>query len=162
MFSQPMVDDSRPYPLNKQPHPPLPPSAPCRLGRNQSSFLCSRKPGQGVCMVYMTIYWTSEDCHGQAILTLHLSVGQVILFPYFDHCIYEIIFITKKIVCFIIHVSCFLYDDNNVIFVCLLFCRSYARATGCPSHSLKQSAWRWRKYPSLVHSLDSPSLLRTM
>ena len=33
----------------------------------------------------MTIYWTSEDCHGQAILTLHLSVGQVILFPYFDH-----------------------------------------------------------------------------
>ena len=37
-------------------------------------------------MVYMTIYWTSDDCHGQAILTLHLSVGQVILFPYFDHC----------------------------------------------------------------------------
>ena len=33
----------------------------------------------------MTIYWTSEDCDGQAILTLHLSVGQVILFPYFDH-----------------------------------------------------------------------------
>ena len=33
----------------------------------------------------MTIYWTSEDCHGQAILTLHLSVGQVIIFPYFDH-----------------------------------------------------------------------------
>ena len=37
--------------------------------------------------LYMTIYWTSEDCHGQAILTLHLSVGQVIIFPYFDHCI---------------------------------------------------------------------------
>ena len=35
----------------------------------------------------MTIYWTSEDCDGQAILTLHLSVGQVILFPYFDHCL---------------------------------------------------------------------------
>ena len=34
----------------------------------------------------MTIYWTSEDCDGQAILTLHLSDGQVILFPYFDHC----------------------------------------------------------------------------
>ena len=34
----------------------------------------------------MTIYWTSDDCDGQAILTLHLSVGQVILFPYFDHC----------------------------------------------------------------------------
>ena len=33
----------------------------------------------------MTIYWTSDDCHGQAILTLHLSVGQVILYPYFDH-----------------------------------------------------------------------------
>ena len=33
----------------------------------------------------MTIYWTSEDCHGQAILTLHLPVGQVIIFPYFDH-----------------------------------------------------------------------------
>ena len=30
----------------------------------------------------MTIYWTSGDCHGQAILTLHLPVGQVILFPY--------------------------------------------------------------------------------
>ena len=34
----------------------------------------------------MYIYWTSEDCDGQAILTLHLSVEQVILFPYFDHC----------------------------------------------------------------------------
>ena len=33
----------------------------------------------------MTIYWTSDDCDRQAILTLHLSVGQVILFPYFDH-----------------------------------------------------------------------------
>ena len=33
----------------------------------------------------MTIYWTSEDCDRQAILTLHLSVTQVILFPYFDH-----------------------------------------------------------------------------
>ena len=31
------------------------------------------------------VYWTSDDCDGQAILTLHLSVGQVILFPYFDH-----------------------------------------------------------------------------
>ena len=29
---------------------------------------------------------TSDDCDGQAILTLHLSVGQVILFPYVDHC----------------------------------------------------------------------------
>ena len=36
----------------------------------------------------MTIYWTSEDCHGQAIFTLHLSVGQVIIFPYFDHWIW--------------------------------------------------------------------------
>ena len=34
----------------------------------------------------MTIYWTSDDCDGQVILTLHFSVGQVILFPYFDHC----------------------------------------------------------------------------
>ena len=34
--------------------------------------------------IYVYFYWTSEDCHGQAILTLHLSVGQVILFPYFD------------------------------------------------------------------------------
>ena len=33
----------------------------------------------------MTIYWTSDDCDGQAILTLHLSVGQVIL-SHFDHC----------------------------------------------------------------------------
>ena len=38
-------------------------------------------------MVYMTIYWTSDDCHGQANLTLNLSVGQVILFTYFDHCL---------------------------------------------------------------------------
>ena len=37
-------------------------------------------------MYYVTIYWTSEDCDGQAILTLHLSIGQVILFPYVDHC----------------------------------------------------------------------------
>ncbi len=36
--------------------------------------------------MYVTIYWTGDDCDGQAILTLHLSVGQVILFPYFDHC----------------------------------------------------------------------------
>ena len=32
------------------------------------------------------IYWTSDDCDGQVDLKLHLSVGQVILFPYFDHC----------------------------------------------------------------------------
>ena len=47
-------------------------------------------------MVYMTIYWTSEDCHGQAILTLHLSVGQVILFPYFDHWVSRHIELTDK------------------------------------------------------------------
>ena len=35
----------------------------------------------------MTICWTSDDCDGQVDLKLHLSVGQVILFPYFDHCI---------------------------------------------------------------------------
>ena len=35
--------------------------------------------------IYVTIYWTSDDCDGQADLKLHLSVGQVI-FPYFDHC----------------------------------------------------------------------------
>ena len=29
---------------------------------------------------HVTIYWTSEDCNRQVILTLHLSVGQVILF----------------------------------------------------------------------------------
>ena len=34
----------------------------------------------------MTICWTSDDCDGQVDLKLHLSVGQVILFPYFDHC----------------------------------------------------------------------------
>ena len=33
----------------------------------------------------MTICWTSDDCDGQVDLKLHLSVGQVILFPYFDH-----------------------------------------------------------------------------
>ena len=37
--------------------------------------------------IYLTIYWTSDDCDGQVDLKLHLSVGQVILFPYFDHCI---------------------------------------------------------------------------
>ena len=33
----------------------------------------------------MIICWTSDDCDGQVDLKLHLSVGQVILFPYFDH-----------------------------------------------------------------------------
>ena len=33
----------------------------------------------------MTICWTSDDYDGQVDLKLHLSVGQVILFPYFDH-----------------------------------------------------------------------------
>ena len=36
--------------------------------------------------IYVTICWTSDDCDGQVDLKLHLSVGQVILFPYFDHC----------------------------------------------------------------------------
>ena len=36
--------------------------------------------------IYVTIYWTSDGCDGQVDLKLHLSVGQVILFPYFDHC----------------------------------------------------------------------------
>ena len=39
--------------------------------------------------IYVTIYWTSDDCDGQVDLKLHLSVGQVILFPYFDHCDYN-------------------------------------------------------------------------
>ena len=34
--------------------------------------------------IYVTICWTSDDCDGQVDLKLHLSVGQVILFPYFD------------------------------------------------------------------------------
>ena len=34
----------------------------------------------------MTICWTSDDCDGQVDLKLHLSVGKVILCPYFDHC----------------------------------------------------------------------------
>ena len=33
--------------------------------------------------IYVTICWTSDDCDGQVDLKLHLSVGQVILFPYF-------------------------------------------------------------------------------
>ena len=37
--------------------------------------------------IYVTICWTSDDCDGQVDLKLHLSVGQVILFPYFDHCL---------------------------------------------------------------------------
>ena len=36
--------------------------------------------------IYVTICWTSDVCDGQVDLKLHLSVGQVILFPYFDHC----------------------------------------------------------------------------
>ena len=47
--------------------------------RNQSSLISATGS------IYVTIYWTSDDCHGQAILILDLSVGQVILFPYFDH-----------------------------------------------------------------------------
>ena len=39
--------------------------------------------------IYMTICWTSDDCDGQVDLKLHLSVGQGILFPYFDHCYIE-------------------------------------------------------------------------
>ena len=35
--------------------------------------------------IYVTIVWTSDDYDGQVDLKLHLSVGQVILFPYFDH-----------------------------------------------------------------------------
>ena len=37
--------------------------------------------------IYVTrpISWTSDDCEGQVDLKLHLSVGQVILFPYFEH-----------------------------------------------------------------------------
>ena len=37
--------------------------------------------------IYVTICWTSDDCDGQVDLKLHLSVGQVILFPYFYHCL---------------------------------------------------------------------------
>ena len=36
--------------------------------------------------IYVTICWTSDDCDGQVDLKLHLSVRQVILIPYFDHC----------------------------------------------------------------------------
>ena len=36
--------------------------------------------------IYVTIFWASDDCDGQVDFELHLSVGQVILFPYFDHC----------------------------------------------------------------------------
>ena len=60
-----------------------PPSAPCRL---RTVIKVDWSVQQKARMYYVTIYWTSEDCDGQAILTLHLSVGQVILFPYFDHC----------------------------------------------------------------------------
>ncbi len=35
--------------------------------------------------IYVTICWTNDGCDGQVDLKLHLSVGQVILFPYFDH-----------------------------------------------------------------------------
>ena len=41
--------------------------------------------------IYVTICWTSDDCDGQVDLKLHLSDGQVILFPYFDHCMHIII-----------------------------------------------------------------------
>ena len=44
--------------------------------------------------IYATICWTSDDCDGQVDLKLHLSVGQVILFPYFDHCL-----VHKRLVC---------------------------------------------------------------
>ena len=35
--------------------------------------------------IYVTICWTSGDCNGQVDFKLHLSIGKVILFPYFDH-----------------------------------------------------------------------------
>ena len=38
---------------------------------------------QSELMKLRVIYWTSDDCDGQ----VDLSVGQVILFPYFDHCL---------------------------------------------------------------------------
>ena len=40
--------------------------------------------------IYVTIRWTSDDCKGQVDLKLHLSVGQVILFHYFDHCVHRL------------------------------------------------------------------------
>ena len=40
---------------------------------------------QSELMKLVIINWTSDDCDGQVDLKLHLSVGQVILFPYFDH-----------------------------------------------------------------------------
>ena len=77
------ADASRAYPpLNKQP----PPNQHLLViwGSNQSTKVAWS--AQQEARIYVYFYWTSEDCHGQAILTLHLSVGQVILFPYFDHC----------------------------------------------------------------------------
>ena len=48
--------------------------------------------------IYMTLCWTSDDCDGQVDLKLHLSVGQVILFPYFDHCRYLIMIRKNQLV----------------------------------------------------------------
>ena len=45
--------------------------------------------------IYMTICWTSDDCDGQVDLKLRLSVGQVILFPYFNHWL-QIQYTTRK------------------------------------------------------------------
>ena len=75
----PTVDDSRPYPAKQ-----TTPSAPCRLRTVITVDWSARQEARIGC-IYVTIYWTSDDCDGQVILTLHLSVGQVILFPYFDH-----------------------------------------------------------------------------
>ena len=86
MFSQPMVDDTLPA-KQTTPSATAPISTLSFEDVIKVAFCAAGSQGR-VYLWFMTIYWTIDACHGQAILTLHLSVGQVILFPYFDHCIY--------------------------------------------------------------------------
>ena len=55
------------------------PSAPCRLRNVIKVDWSAQQEARMYLSFYVTIYWTSDDCDGQAILTLHL-------FPYCDHC----------------------------------------------------------------------------
>ena len=63
--------------------------------------LVSQTQMQPELMKLGVIYWTSDDCDGQVDLKLHLSVGQVLLFHYFDHCYFQniISFLFEKLCC---------------------------------------------------------------
>ena len=64
---------------------------------------------------YVTICWTSDGCDGQVDLKLHLSVGQVILFPYFDHCWYDYILHQINVVSRVLDLSLHFKQVSNFL-----------------------------------------------